>query len=187
MQMAPQAISAGERKGKKLCWTGKGPLCSSKPEMATPVNLLPHHGEVFLYPSFFTPEESAGFLEYFLNKIDPIAIGWRQNPVKIFGKEVLQPRLSCSFADEGVEYGYSGVKLKSNRWTGEMLYIKQKVEQITVQSFNTALLNLYRDGKDYMGWHRDNEKSLGPAPVIASVSFGTERRFQLRNYADKKE
>lgn len=48
------------------------------------------------------------------------------------------------------------------------------------------LLNLYRDGKDGMGWHSDNEKELGKQPIIASVSFGGERRFLLKP-RDKKD
>ncbi|MNZ92437.1 hypothetical protein D3C78_1114630 [compost metagenome] len=72
------------------------------------------------------------------------------------------------------------------QWTATLLAIKQKVEETAKVSFNSALLNQYRDGKDSVGWHRDNEKELGTNPVIASVSFGATRTFQFRNYKDKK-
>ena len=47
--------------------------------------------------------------------------------------------------------------------------------------FNSVLANLYRDGRDRMGWHSDDERELGPRPVIASLSLGACRRFVLRH------
>jgi alkylated DNA repair dioxygenase AlkB len=145
-------------------------------------NLLPHHGSVFLFREFFTVKQADDLLEHFLTSIP-----WTQQPVKIFGREIPQPRLTASFADDGISYGYSGIELLNNRWTPELLSVKSRVEEKTCCQFNTALLNLYRDGKDYMGWHRDNEKDLGKDPPVASVSFGERRKFQLRSYQKKDE
>src|SRR5690606_18833627 len=72
-------------------------------------------------------------------------------------------------------------------WTDALLAIRSKVEKRSGETFNTALLNYYRDGKDYMGWHRDNEKALGKSPPVASVSFGASRIFQLRRYDSKQQ
>jgi alkylated DNA repair dioxygenase AlkB len=47
-----------------------------------------------------------------------------------------------------------------------------------------VLANRYRDGRDAMGWHSDDEPELGPAPVIASVSLGASRRFVLKHRDD---
>jgi alkylated DNA repair dioxygenase AlkB len=66
-------------------------------------------------------------------------------------------------------------------WTSELLGIRHRVEEFSGQRYNSVLLNLYRDGRDGMGWHADDEPELGREPVIASVSFGATRRFKLRH------
>ena len=105
----------------------------------------------------------------------------------MFGKKVMQPRLTALYGDEGISYSYSGITMEPIPWSKTLLEIKGKVEELAEARFSHVLLNFYRDGQDSMGWHRDNEASLGPEPVIASVSFGVPRRFQFRNYVDKKE
>ena len=142
-----------------------------------PVNLLPRSGTAFHFPGFFSRSQSDHYFSVLQKEIQ-----WKQEPIYIFGKEIMQPRLTASFADEGIFYGYSGIKLQSEKWTDTLTEIKIKVEEAAGQSFNTALLNFYRDGNDSMGWHRDNEKELGVNPVIASISFGAERIFQFREY-----
>lgn len=97
----------------------------------------------------------------------------------------MQPRLTAWYADAGKTYSYSGITMPGTEWTKTLLQIKTAVEKTSGVSFNSALLNLYRNGQDSMGWHRDNEKELGLNPVIASLSFGAERIFQLREYASK--
>jgi alkylated DNA repair dioxygenase AlkB len=143
-------------------------------------SLLPFKGEASYWCSFFTQAEADSFL---LQLVETIA--WKQEPIKIFGKEVLQPRLTAWYGDEGKSYSYSGITMRPVIWTDVLLQIKQRVETIAGTSFNSALLNYYRNGQDSMGWHRDNEKELGINPVIASVSFGAARNFQLRLYGDK--
>lgn len=98
----------------------------------------------------------------------------------------MQPRLTAWYGDAGKDYSYSGITMQPLAWTDTLMAIKQSADKVAGVSFNSALLNLYRDGKDSMGWHRDNEKELGTNPVIASVSFGAPRRFLLRHYTDKK-
>ncbi len=144
-------------------------------------NLIPHHGEAFYYPEFFCKEESGELFTGLLNNIP-----WKQEPIKIFGKEIMQPRLTAWYADKGVRYSYSGITMQPIVWTGVLSKIKSQVEQKSKYRFNSALLNLYRDGNDSMGWHRDNEKELGTNPVIASISFGETRKFQIRTYRKKE-
>jgi alkylated DNA repair dioxygenase AlkB len=144
-------------------------------------NLLPFGGQTYFYPKFFSQAESDIYFRHLLLEIE-----WKQQPIKMFGKEVMQPRLTAWYGDAGKSYTYSGITMQPRLWTGILTEIKQKIEVIAQVHFTSALLNLYRDGKDSMGWHRDNERELGINPVIGSVSFGVTRRFQLRNYADKK-
>jgi alkylated DNA repair dioxygenase AlkB len=142
-----------------------------------PENLLPHHGHAVLYPQLFSPGESNLLFSKLLQLIP-----WKQEHIRIFGKQVLQPRLTAWFADDQRSYSYSGVTMGGLPWSSELLYVRTRLTEQTGCTFNSALLNLYRHGEDYVGWHRDNEKALGSDPVIASVSFGTLRFFQLREY-----
>lgn len=144
-------------------------------------NFLPEKGELFYVESFIEPDLATSYF----NTIKSFA-NWRQDTIKIFGKEVLQPRLVAWHADPDVDYGYSGKRLTPGPWSRELLEIKNQVEHFFNSKFNSALLNLYRNGSDSMGWHRDNEKELGKNPVIASVSLGESRRFLIREKENKK-
>lgn len=132
--------------------------------------------DILFYPDFFRPEESDVLFENLLNHI-----AWKQEQIKLFGKVFEQPRLTAWYGDGGKSYTYSGIKLLPNRWTPELLQIKERIEKALHDNFNSVLLNLYRDGQDGMSWHRDDEPDLGINPVIASVSFGAARRFQLKH------
>jgi alkylated DNA repair dioxygenase AlkB len=144
-------------------------------------NLLPIDGEAYLYQGLFDPETNDALFESLR-----AGIQWKQEPVKIMGREIMQPRLTAWYGDEGKSYSYTGITMNPLPWTDDLLMIKQAVEKISGEVFNSALLNLYRDGNDSVGWHRDNEKSLGINPIIGSVSFGEARTFSLKHYKDKK-
>jgi len=144
-------------------------------------NLLSKNGEIYLFTHFFDAEESESFFIELNN-----GIAWKHEPIWMFGKKVMQPRLTAWYGDAGKAYRYSGILMTPLPWTSSLLEIKAKVEELTGEKFNSALLNLYRNGADSMGWHRDNEPELGVNPVIASVSLGAARRFLLREYQDKK-
>lgn len=153
--------------------------------MSEPVpskNLLPFKGEVRHFPNVLT---SAKEKKLFCSL--KASAPWRQESIKIFGKTVAQPRLSAWYADAGAEYAYSGLLLKRNDWSEDLRALKELVQESTGERFNSALLNLYRDGNDYMGWHRDDEKELGANPVIASLSLGTRRDFCLRPWRSKRD
>ncbi|RYG51167.1 MAG: alpha-ketoglutarate-dependent dioxygenase AlkB [Chitinophagaceae bacterium] len=145
-------------------------------------NLLPHHGEAYLYNIFFSVQEADNMMRSLRDELP-----WKQEPVRIFGKELMQPRLTCWCADPGVSYSYSGITMHGEPWNPVLTVIKERVEKIAGVRFNGALLNYYRSGQDSMGWHRDNEKELGGNPVIGSVSFGGTRKFRFRDYSSKKE
>ena len=108
-------------------------------------------------------------------------IPWVQNKIKFYGKESLVPRLESWHGDEGMSYTYSGIRMDAKPWTKNLLMIKESIEPIAKTTFNSVLINYYRDGKDRVAWHSDDEKELGKNPVIASVSLGAERKFKLRH------
>lgn len=141
---------------------------------------LPKDGEVQYFPSLFSFDESNDFL----NRLQT-EIAWRHEPIRIFGKSVMQPRLTALYGDSEKEYRYSGLLMKPMAWTQALLEIKKGIEALSNVTFTTALLNQYRNEKDSMGWHRDNEKELGLNPVIGSVSLGAPRNFQMRHYYEK--
>ena len=114
-------------------------------------------------------------------------IEWKQDKIMMYGKELPLPRLSAWYGENNKPYTYSGINLKPLPWTEELLQIKAKIEDVAKMKFTSVLLNRYRDGQDYVGWHTDAEKELGKNPVIGSVNFGATRKFQLRRIDDHSE
>ncbi|UYZ62075.1 alpha-ketoglutarate-dependent dioxygenase AlkB family protein [Hymenobacter weizhouensis] len=108
------------------------------------------------------------------------AVAWRQEPIRLFGREVMQPRLTAWYGDAGATYRYSGLHLEPRPWLPELHQLRQRLEAATNTRFNSVLLNLYRSGQDSMGWHADDEPELGPEPVIASLTLGATRTFRLK-------
>ncbi len=143
-------------------------------------NLLPQDGDVRYWPDFVEKEWQQDLFEHLLNDIH-----WNQEPIWMFGKRVMQPRLTALYGNTQIPYGYSGIIMEPKHWTNPLMQLKEKVSEVAGTNFSHVLLNLYRDGQDSMGWHRDNEKVLGNDPVIASLSFGAARKFQLRHYKSK--
>jgi alkylated DNA repair dioxygenase AlkB len=105
---------------------------------------------------------------------------WRQESITLWGKRHLQPRLVAWYGDPGAIYTYSGLRLEPLSWTSLLADLKACVEAATAETFNSVLVNYYRDGNDSMGFHSDDEPELGPRPVIASLSLGEERTLILK-------
>lgn len=114
-------------------------------------------------------------------------IDWEQDEIMMFGKKTKVPRLTSWYADPNVKYSYSGLELLPKQWTSELIELKSLAEKLSTHSFNSVLLNYYRDGADSMGWHSDDEKELGANPIIASLTFGYPRRFLIREKMDYKK
>ena len=114
-------------------------------------------------------------------------IPWRQDPITVFGKTHLQPRLTSLHAHTLDSYSSSGIVMTPQPMTQTLQCIENRIYQLCDESFTTVLLNLYRDGKDSNGWHADDEAELGKNPVIASLSLGAPRFFHLRHNQDPKQ
>lgn len=136
--------------------------------------------EIIYYPHFFTTAEAQAIYQELLEKTP-----WQQDPIKVFGKTHLQPRLTALFGNEDKSYSYSNIKMQPHPWNPLLRKINLKLETEIKHTFTSVLLNLYRDGKDSNGWHSDNEKELGTNPIIASLSFGAERSFHLQHQTQK--
>ena len=123
---------------------------------------------------------------YFQDLLDHVQ--WRQERITLYGKTHNIPRLSAWYGDPEKNYTYSGLYADARAWIEPLLQIKEKVELHCGARFNAVLVNLYRDGKDSVAWHSDDEPELGKNPEIASISFGAIRTFQMRsssNHAEK--
>lgn len=138
--------------------------------------------EIDLYSSCFSGEESDKIFQTLLSQVC-----WKQEKIKCYGKEVDIPRLTAWYGNTGKRYVYSRIAMEPEPWLPKLLYIKSRVEEITKFSFNSVLLNLYRDGQDSIAWHSDDEPELGKEPIIASLSFGGGRKFQLRHKVKKEQ
>jgi alkylated DNA repair dioxygenase AlkB len=106
---------------------------------------------------------------------------WQQREMNIYGKKVLQPRLTAWYGDPDRTYVYSGIRNKPLPWTDLLRELKRRIEDCTDEKFNSVLLNYYRDNNDSMGFHSDDEKELGPDPSIASLSLGDKRTFLFKH------
>jgi alkylated DNA repair dioxygenase AlkB len=135
-------------------------------------NLAPFDGELRLIEAAIAAPDR--ILERLLAEVD-----WRQDTARIVGRDVPLPRLTAWYGDAG--YCYSGIDNPPRPWLPLLLDLKAEAEALAGAPFNSVLANLYRDGRDSMGWHSDDERSLGPDPVIASLSFGAVRRFRLKH------
>ena len=133
-------------------------------------------GELRYWPRAFSADEAGECFDALRRSID-----WAQEEIVLFGESKRVPRLVAWHGDPGAGYSYSGTHHEPQPWTPALLAIRRRVTQLTGHAFNSVLLNLYRDGRDGMGWHADDEPELGRNPVIASVSLGAMRRFRLRH------
>ena len=133
-------------------------------------------GCVKYYHAFFSKIDSKNLFMSLLNTIK-----WQQDKINLMGKLIDIPRLTAWYGINGKSYTYSGIKMYPNSLTTELEFIKDKIEIVSSSSFNSVLLNQYRNGNDSVDWHSDDEKELDVNSDIASVSFGVERDFQIKS------
>lgn len=109
---------------------------------------------------------------------------WKSESITLWGKQFLQPRLTAWYGDAA--YTYSGLTMSPAPLTPLLAEIRDCCQRLTGHRFNSVLLNFYRNERDSMGMHSDDEHELGPEPAIASVSFGATRTFILRHKRSKQ-
>jgi alkylated DNA repair dioxygenase AlkB len=139
-------------------------------------------GTVWYEPSFLSTVESALLWQEL-----ETSIPWKQEPIVLFGKEFMQPRLTCWAGLPEAKIRYSGIVMNPEPFTPLLDQLRLRLNEELQTNFNGALLNYYRDGKDSMGWHSDNEAYQGKNPTIASISLGAARRFDLKAKGDTGE
>jgi alkylated DNA repair dioxygenase AlkB len=134
-------------------------------------------GEYWFMRDFLSEDQAIQQESLLLNTIE-----WKQEEVYVFGKKYKEPRKTAWYGDENCVYSYAGKTNYPLPWTEALFQLKTDIEAlIPGTNFNSVLLNQYRDGNDKMGWHSDNEKELGKNPIIASLSIGATRFFDLKH------
>ncbi|MFV1451162.1 alpha-ketoglutarate-dependent dioxygenase AlkB [Maribacter sp. HS] len=145
-------------------------------------NLLPRDGTVHYFGKILNEEDAIHYLNVLLNKIK-----WKNDEAIIFGKKIITKRKVAWYGEKPFQYTYSKTTKLALPWTTELLELKSKVEQESGETFNSCLLNLYHDGSEGMAWHSDGEKDLKKNGAIASVSFGSERKFAFKHKETKEK
>jgi alkylated DNA repair dioxygenase AlkB len=143
--------------------------------------LLPTDGSAKLYDWVLGDSNPSQVMQELLTTVP-----WSSQTITMFGKQYVEPRRTAWFGDDGASYTYSGITMAPLAWTPLLTSLRKICEEHSGGSFNSVLLNLYRDGNDKMGWHADDEPELGVEPVIASLSLGVTRRFRFRHRSTKE-
>ena len=150
-------------------------LFASGPEWLLEQNMV-------LYREFLAAHRADALTEELLTRTP-----WVSETLTVYGKEHQIPRLQAWMGEPGIRYQYSGKVFTASPWTSSLSQLAADISSVAGTTFNSVLLNLYRDGQDAMGWHADDEPELGPAPIIASLTLGAERDFALRRKGSNKQ
>ncbi len=108
-------------------------------------------------------------------------IRWERPILNVYGKQYPSPRLCAFIGDINIKYSYSGVTHIAYGWPNWFQPLLKDLIAATGSNFNGCLINLYRDGKDKMGWHADDESVINSSQPIASLSLGAQRDFVFKN------
>lgn len=132
--------------------------------------------DILHYAALYSRSEADRLFHQLRREVD-----WRQEHISLYGQPRPVPRLTAWHGEPGTTYTYSGIRHEAALWLPVLLEIRERIERVSSATFNSVLLNLYRDGADSVAWHADDEPELGRNPVIGSVSFGASRTFQMKH------
>lgn len=144
-------------------------------------NLLHNDGTAHYYGKILPYREADRYFDLLLQNIQ-----WKNDEANILGKHIITKRKVAWYGNSDYSYAYSNTTKQALAWTRELSVLKRLVEEITGESFNSCLLNLYHNGNEGLGWHSDDEKSIGKYTPIASLSFGAERKFSFKHKQTKQ-
>jgi alkylated DNA repair dioxygenase AlkB len=150
-------------------------------DMGQTANLLHKDGTAHYYGKILPYREANRYFDLLLQNIQ-----WKNDEANILGKHIVTKRKVAWYGNSDYSYAYSNTTKQALAWTRELSVLKRLVEEITGESFNSCLLNLYHNGNEGLGWHSDDEKSIGKYTPIASLSFGAERKFSFKHKQTKQ-
>jgi alkylated DNA repair dioxygenase AlkB len=151
-------------------------LFEAADEEIKPRVVVDHDGLVTYDPYYLDPWFADGAFEELRSNVP-----WRQDELKMYGRTIPIPRLTAWYGDPGATYVYSGIRNEPMPWNSVLEGLRQSLEASHGVRFNSVLLNLYRNGRDSLSWHADDERELGREPFIASLSLGATRIFQMQH------
>lgn len=143
--------------------------------------ILPYEGEAIYEGVIFKPKECEALYQALMKEVE-----WKNDEAIIFGKKIITKRKVAWYADQPFSYVYSKVTKVALPWIPLLKKLKERVEEVSGETFNSCLLNLYHSGEEGMAWHSDDEKMLVEKGAIASLTFGAERRFSFKNKETKE-
>ncbi len=132
--------------------------------------------------NWLSPEKSEDLFQYFISHLD-----WQTSTLRLYGRDQIVPRLNVWYGEEGADYHYSGANFYPRPFDPKLAELRQLLQEDLGAEFNSVLANLYRDEKDSVSWHADDEWELGPEPLIASLSLGASRRFSLKHKQESSQ
>ena len=135
--------------------------------------------DLLMDPAWLAPDRADALMGSLREGLD-----WEVHRIRMFGRWVDSPRLSSWIGDADASYVYSGARFEPRPWHPALAELRSELHSALGVDFNSVLANRYRDGRDAMGWHSDDEPELGPRPVIASISLGATRRFAFKHRRD---
>ena len=159
----------------------KDPVLGLFDDLESEIALPIEDGQLHYFPEAFSDTEADALMRLCLTDLP-----WRQDRIRIAGKLIPIPRLQCWLGDPEARYSYSNLTLNPQPWPEFLSGVKTRIEMLAEHSFNCALANQYRDGKDSVDWHSDDEQELGKNPIIASLSLGASRIFELKHRYKKQ-
>ena len=137
------------------------------------------NAELRYQPDWLTPAEADTLFDAVRD-----GVAWERHRIRLFGRDLDAPRMSCWIGDADAAYTYSRTQYLPRPWPDALRTLRERLREELGTDFNGVLANLYRDGNDSMGWHADDEPELGARPLIASISLGATRRFLIRHRED---
>ncbi len=144
-------------------------------------NILPYDGEAEYHGIVLNSEQKNFYYNYLFEEIP-----WENDQAIVFGKHYVTKRKVAWFGNYEYNYKYSGITKRAHIWTPELLELKRLVEEVSGNTYNSCLLNLYHNGSEGMAWHSDGEKTLKENGAIASVTLGAVRKFSFK-HKEKKQ
>jgi alkylated DNA repair dioxygenase AlkB len=143
--------------------------------------ILPCDGEAYYHPNWLSTADANRYFQSFID-----ASFWANEKIILFGKELKLARKVAWFADEQISYRYAGQVKTNMTWTDDVLNLRNRLHSELKVRFNGCLMNLYHDGKEYMGWHSDNEPDICTGSTIAAISLGAKRTFSFKHKTTKE-
>ena len=143
---------------------------------------LHHNGaRVEYYPEFLSPSEAERYKQRLLASIEFNSEEESKVRRPFSREKIAIPRRQTAYGAPGTSYTFAGCVVPARPWLPILCALRELLRKRTGYEPNFVLVNYYRSGLDYIGWHADDEHDLGNAPDILSLSLGAERDFQFRH------